>query len=115
MKPRVIDAVLLAAIAICASVLSAQTVPENMRIRVGAGKTFVLDVPADIERISIAAPETAEAVPVSMRTVMINGKAPGETSAILWLKNGTRKEYDVSVSFAASRMDAAKEQIAKEF
>jgi pilus assembly protein CpaC len=115
MKIRIIDIALLAGLAVCASPVRAQAVAEAARIMVGSGKTYILDAPADIERISIASPETAEAVPVSTRTVMINGKAPGETSAIVWLSDGTRKEYDVSVSFSASRMDAAKAQVQKEF
>ena len=115
MKRRLTDIVLLAALAASGSALRAQAVPEAGKIMVGSGKTYLLDAPADIERISVAAPETAEAVPVSARTVMINGKAPGETSAILWLSDGTRKEYDVNVSYSASRMDAAKAQIQNEF
>ena len=115
MNVRIVDIALLAALAACSSPLRAQAIPEAGRILVGSGKTFVLDTSSDIERISIASPETAEAVPVSTRSLMINGKAPGETSAILWLSDGTRKEYDVKVSFSAAKLDAAREQIHNEF
>jgi pilus assembly protein CpaC len=115
MNVRIIDIALLAALAACASPLRAQATPEPSRILVGSGKTFVLDTASDIERISIASPETAEAVPVSTRSLMINGKAPGETSAILWLSDGTRKEYDVRVAYSAAKLDAAREQIHTEF
>lgn len=115
MNVRIIDIALLAAIAACASPLRAQANPEPSRIVVGSGKTFVLDTASDIERISIASPETAEAVPVNTRSLMINGKAPGETSAIIWLSDGTRKEYDVNVSYSAAKLDAAREQIKNEF
>lgn len=115
MKLRPIDVLLLAGLAVCVSPLCAQAAPEATKILVGAGKTFLLDAPVDIDRVSIAAPEVAEVVVANMRTVMINGKAPGETSAVIWLSDGTRKEYEVDVAFAASRMEAAKLQIQKEF
>ena len=115
MKVRIVDIALLAALAACASLLRAQVTPEPSRIVVGSGKTFVLDTASDIERISIASPETAEAVPVNTRSLMINGKAPGETSAIVWLSDGTRKEYDVRVAFSGAKLEAAKQQIQNEF
>ena len=115
MNVRIIDIALLGALVACASPLRAQVTPEPSRILVGSGKTFVLDTASDIERISIASPETAEAVPVNTRSLMINGKAPGETSAIIWLADGSRKEYDVRVAYSAAKLDAAREQIHNEF
>jgi pilus assembly protein CpaC len=119
-KSRIIDALLLAGLLICASALRAaqanpgeQSGPEQ--ILVGTGKTRLLDLPVNIERVSVAAPETAEAVPVSARALMINGKAPGETSLVVWLSDGTRREYDIDVKVGASRIQAAKEQIEREF
>jgi len=106
---------LLSGLAVYAGPLRAQGVREVGKILVDSGKTYLLDVASDIERVSIAAPETAEAVPVSTRSLMINGKLPGETSAIVWLSDGSRKEYDVRVAFATSRLEAAKRQIEKEF
>jgi pilus assembly protein CpaC len=114
-KRFVKDFALLAGLVLCCSPLRAQTPAGVGRIVVGSGKTYVLDSAIDIERVSLAAPETAEVVVVSARSVLINGKAPGETSAILWLSDGTRKEYDVSVVFATSRLDVAKRQIEQEF
>ncbi len=114
MKRRVMEALIIAGLAMCASVLRAQT-PLVGKILIGTGKTYVLDSPIDIERISIASPEVAESVPVSNRTVMINGRSVGDTTAIVWLSDGTRKQYDVTVMFAAARLDAAKEQLEKEF
>ncbi len=115
MRSRIVDIAVLLALALCASALRAQAVPEVGRILIGTGKTYVLDSAVDIERILISSPEVAESVPINNRTIVINGKAPGETSAMLWLSDGTRKQYDVNVSYAATRMDAAKLQLAKEF
>ncbi|HVW11482.1 MAG TPA: pilus assembly protein N-terminal domain-containing protein [Bryobacteraceae bacterium] len=115
MRIRVVDVAVLMGLAMCASALRAEGLPGAEKIVVGTGKTQVIDSPVDIERVLIASPEIAESVPVDNRTVVINGKAPGETSAILWLTDHTRKVYDVTVMYAASRLEAAKEQIHGEF
>ncbi len=118
MKIRVIDALAIAGLMLCASALRAEQATQpagTEQILVGAGKTRLLDMPVDIERVSIAAPLIAEAVPVSARSLMVNGKVPGETSLVIWLSDGSRKEYDIDVKLAAARIQAAKEQIAGEF
>jgi pilus assembly protein CpaC len=122
MKIRATDVFLLLGLMTCASALRAaqQTAAaadlEGVeKLSVGSGKTRLLDMPVNIERVSLAAPETAEAVPVSARNLMINGKAPGETSLVIWLADGSRREYILDVKVNASRIDAAKEQIEREF
>jgi pilus assembly protein CpaC len=117
-KIRLIDALMIAGLMLCASALRAAqgTQPAGAeQILVGAGKTRLIDMPVDIERVSIAAPLIAEAVPVSARSLMVNGKLPGETSLVIWLSDGSRREYDIDVKLAAARIQAAKEQLATEF
>jgi len=119
-KIRAIDILLLGGLMMCASLLrAAQPVltaaADAESVMVGAGKTRILDMPVNIERVSIAAPETAEAVPVSARSLMINGKAPGETSLVIWLSDGSRREYTVDVKVSAARVQAAREQLDREF
>jgi len=124
MKIPLVDVLLLAGLVLCASALrAAQPAPtagplganDVERITVGSGRTYLLDMPVNIERVSVAAPETAEAVPVSARSLMVNGRAPGETSLIVWLSDGSRKEYAVDVKFNATRLVAARDQLAHEF
>lgn len=116
---RMVDVILLGGLMLCASALRAFETNGDIgapkRIFIGSGKTHLLDLPVNIERVSVAAPETAEAVPVSARSLMLNGKAPGETSVIVWLSDGTRREYDVDVQVAGSRISLAQEQIQHEF
>ena len=83
--------------------------------RFPSNETVLLDTPVNIERVSIAAPETAEAIPVSARNLMINGRAPGQTSLVIWLADGSRREYTLDVKINASRIEAAKGQIDREF
>jgi Flp pilus assembly secretin CpaC len=91
---RMIDALMIAGLMLCASALRAAqgTQPAGAeQILVGAGKTRLIDMPVDIERVSIAAPLIAEAVPVSARSLMVNGKTPDETSLVIWLSDGSRE------------------------
>ncbi len=119
MTIRPLDLLLLGGIALCASALRAeQTSPvieAPERIAISAGKTHILDMAVNIERVSVANPETAEAVPVSARSLMVNGKGPGETSLVVWLSDGSRKVYDIDVKIGTARIEAAREQIAREF
>jgi pilus assembly protein CpaC len=119
-RPTIVDILLVAGLAMCASVLRAAQPEPSLgpvveQISVSSGKTHLLDMPVNIERVSVAAPETAEAVPVSARSLMINGRAAGDTSLIVWLSDGSRKEYNLSVRINGARIDAAREQLAREF
>ncbi|MGD1072231.1 MAG: pilus assembly protein N-terminal domain-containing protein [Bryobacteraceae bacterium] len=115
MRIRGVDVLLLTGLALCASVLRAETPDAVQRIVVGAGRTHLIDTAVNIERVSVASPAVAEAVPVSARTLMINGRAPGETSLVLWLDDGTRSEYEISVKVGETRLEAAKQQADLEF
>ena len=113
-----IDLLLLAGLVGCASALRAAdgTSPvSSERLLVAVGKTYLLDMPVNIQRVSLASPEIAEAVPVTARSIMVNGKGAGETSLVLWLTDGSRRVYDVSVKVAAEKIQAAEGQIEREF
>ena len=59
--------------------------------------------------------ELADAVAIGPKEVVINGKAPGETSLIVWQNNGSRLVYDLSVRMNAQKLEAARQQIVREF
>ena len=59
--------------------------------------------------------DLAEAVAIGPKEVLINGKAPGETSLIVWQEDGTRLIYDLTVRMSPARLDAVREQIARDF
>src|SRR5262245_14492808 len=61
-----------------------------------AGRSKVLPTDFDITRLAITNPAVADAVVVSPREVLIDGKAAGTVSLILW-GAGTRVQYDVVV------------------
>jgi|HubBroStandDraft_1064217.scaffolds.fasta_scaffold01133_7 pilus assembly protein CpaC len=87
---------------------------QNAPLVVTVGKSLVLDNAMNIQRISLANGELAEAVAVNPREVLINGKAPGETSLIIWQQGGPRLLFDLTVRASNSRLDNVRGQIARE-
>ena len=81
---------------------------------VTAGKSLVVDSPVVIQRVSVANPELAEAIAVTPREVLVNGRAAGETSLIIWQQGGNRLIFDLNVRSSSSAMDAVRREIAKE-
>ncbi len=51
---------------------------------VTVGKSLVVESPVNIERISVGDAKKAEAMAVTPRQILVNGKDAGETSLIVW-------------------------------
>jgi len=81
-------------------------------IRMLAGRSVVLEHPDDIVRISVANPEVLDAVAVTTREVLLNGKLSGTTSLILWSKPGERQLFTVTVD---SNLEPVQRQINETF
>jgi len=61
------------------------------------GKSLVVNSNATIERIAIGYGDVAEARAVAPKEILIDAKAPGETSLIIWQEGGNKLFYDVIV------------------
>jgi pilus assembly protein CpaC len=85
------------------------------KLVVTVGKSLIIDSPLDIRRLSVANGDLAEAVAVNPREVLINGKVPGETSLIVWQQNGSRLVYDLTVRMSNVKLEAARQQVARDF
>jgi pilus assembly protein CpaC len=70
--------------------------PNYERVLLTAGRSTVLTTEFDITRIAITNPTVADAVVVQPREVLIDGKAAGTVSLIIWGAS-TRVQYDVVV------------------
>lgn len=85
---------------------------------VTAGKSVVVDSARPIERVAVGSSDLAEATAVSPTEVLINGKAAGETSLILWQAGGNRQFFNLRIrpsSFASDdRLDALRREIRAE-
>src|SRR5258708_4439169 len=69
--------------------------PNDLFVTVG--KSVVVNSALPIERVSVGFGELAEALPVGPREVLVNGKAPGETSLIIWQQGGGKLFFNVTV------------------
>ena len=91
----------------------AQTAPQASEIKISIGHGSVLDVTSDVHRIAVADPAIAEALVISSREVLVNGKVPGETSLYVWSDSG-RVAYDIQVQASESRLEAIRKELATE-
>ncbi len=96
--------------------LAAQQPPATAArdLSVTVGKSLVVDSPVTIERVSVANGDLAEAVAVSPREVLVNGKAPGETSLLIWQQGGARLIFDLRVRPSTLRLEAVRRELARE-
>jgi pilus assembly protein CpaC len=87
-----------------------QSAPANpptaaRELFVTVGKSLLVDSPTIIQRVSVANGTVAEALATSPREVLVNGKAAGETSLIVWQQNGNRLIFDLIVQPSLTRVD----------
>ncbi len=78
------------------------------------GKSVVLDSPVDIQRVSVANDKVAEAVGITPREVLLNGREPGETSVIIWQQGGGRLIFDVAVRPKETPADRVRRELDRE-
>jgi pilus assembly protein CpaC len=81
---------------------------------VTVGKSLVVDSPVNIQRVSVANGEFAEALAVNPREVLVNGKTAGETSMIIWQQGGNRLFFDLTVRPSNSKVGAVQLQLDRE-
>ena len=72
--------------------------PPGGKVSVAAGKSLVLKFEGRIRRVSLAEPKVAEVVVVSPQEVVLNGKAKGVTTLIVWDERDGVFSYDLSVT-----------------
>jgi pilus assembly protein CpaC len=88
-------------------------------LSVSVGKSVLVDCSQPVERIAVGSSDLAEATAVSPNEVMLNGKAPGETSLIIWQTGGVRQFFNVTVhasNYATNdRMETLRRELRTEF
>lgn len=78
-----------------------------LRLDLPVGRSYPITTTVGVTRVSIANPDVADVVVVGTRELVINGKTNGETDAILWLTNGSRQHYRISVHAPSDRQQIA--------
>ncbi len=94
--------------------LAAQDAAAPRELVLTPGKSVVLDSPVDIQRVSVANDKVAEAVGVTPREVLLNGREPGETTVIIWQQGGGRLIFDVVVRPKETPADRIRRELARE-
>ena len=92
-----------------------ENVSRPAKLTVTVGKSLIIDSPLNIQRISVANGDLVEAVAVNPKEVLLNGKIAGETSLIVWQQNGNRLVYDLTVRMSPLKLEAVREQVAREY
>lgn len=87
-------------------------------LSVTVGKTVLVDTAQPIARVALGTSEVAQASAVSPTEIMVNGKAPGETSLIIWDIHGGRQFFNVTVRSLAAvsndNLDAVRRELRME-
>jgi len=95
-RNAIIAALAAAALPSTAAVAHAQGQAAAGRVELTTGRSTVLTTEFDVTRIAVTNPAIADATVVQPREILIDGKAPGTISLIVW-GNGQRMQYDLVV------------------
>jgi pilus assembly protein CpaC len=79
---------------------------EAQSLHLLVGRSLVISSPTRIKRISLADPTIAEAVVISPRQIVVNGKAPGGVSLLLWDEADQSQAFEVMVDTDALGLSA---------
>jgi pilus assembly protein CpaC len=85
------------------------------KLIVTIGMSITIDSPLRIQRIYIANGDLADGVAIDPKQVLVTGKAPGITTLMVWQEGGSRLVYELTVRPSPYRLDAVRQQIARDF
>jgi pilus assembly protein CpaC len=87
------------ALALCSAalMLAPAHAQSTQDLRLTAGRSVVIDYPADIGRISTSNPDVVDYVAVTTREILLHAKAYGSATLIVWSKTGQREFYNITV------------------
>ncbi|HEY3704290.1 MAG TPA: pilus assembly protein N-terminal domain-containing protein [Terracidiphilus sp.] len=82
------------------------------------GRSVLLDTAQSVQRVAVGLGDFAEASVISPNEIMVNGKAAGETTLILWESGGNREFFNVVVrpssAAASDRLEGIRREIRTE-
>ena len=87
---------------------------SSNELSVAVGKTVLVDCVRPTTRVAIGLGEVAEATPITPNEIMVNGKAAGETSLIIWDDRGGRQFFNVTVRASTAALDNNMESVHRE-
>lgn len=93
---------------------SASLQDSTNELYVAVGKTVLVDLAKPISRVAVGLGDVAEVHAVTRTEVMVNGKAPGETSLIVWDNKGGRQFFNVTVRASSSMTNDSLDAVRRE-
>ena len=100
---RMAVVLVIAGLAVIAAIPAHALAGRAEPLTVAAGRSLVIEMPNEVSTVSIADAKVADAAVGSARTVVVNGKAPGKTSLVVWEDSGHFTLYDVTVTDQSSK------------
>ncbi|HET9252084.1 MAG TPA: pilus assembly protein N-terminal domain-containing protein [Candidatus Eisenbacteria bacterium] len=94
-RPTALVAALFIGMMAFLGVGTAHAVGSAFPLHVTAGQSLVLETKGEVTTVSIADPRIADAAVGSQKTVVVNGKAPGYTSLVVWEEGGNYTLYQI--------------------
>jgi pilus assembly protein CpaC len=70
---------------------------SSRQLSISVGKTALIDFVRPVTRVAVGLGDVAEVSAVSPTEILVNGKAAGNTSLIVWEQGGTRQFFNVTV------------------
>jgi len=98
-----------AAIASCPLVFAQTAPPRELTLITGRGELLLFD--SDIKTVVASEPKIADAIVVSPREVMVNAKAVGKTTVVIWEQGAVPRRYNVSVTADSTDLDNIRKTI----
>jgi pilus assembly protein CpaC len=93
-----------------ANAFPADTTPAAQSVHVLTGKSVLINVQARLRRVLVSNPTAVAAVATTPTQVVVEGKAAGESSLILWDEAGNSRMLDVTVDQDVSGLRTAIEE-----
>ncbi len=80
---------------------------QSRKIAIPAGKSLVIEMPASMKRVSVAAPNIADALILTPRQIYVTGRMPGVTNLTVWdSRDEVSTVFDIDVSPDVGRLKA---------
>src|ERR1700676_5522493 len=82
----------------CWIVYAQTTRPQTRDLTLLEGRGELLQFTRDIQKVAISEPKVADAVVISPREVMVNAKAPGRATLIIWETDAEPARDEINVT-----------------
>src|SRR3954464_7915546 len=97
--------VLPLAAVLAASCFAQTTKPQTRDLTLLEGRGELLTFTRDVTKVAISEPKVADAVVISPREVMVNAKAPGRATLVIWETGLDPVRYEIAVIKDTSEWD----------